>query len=491
MSTIRDGKEIRGSERLDCDVLIIGSGAGGAASAYELASAGRDVLVLEAGPHMRPQDFTQRELDTIRRIYVDRGAQGPADGSLAIYQGSCVGGSTVINAEICFRTPEEVLVEWAKRFGVPDMSPSELVPVFEEVEKMVNVTPNEQRFLAGGKQFDRALRAVGIEPKPLARNVKGCRGCQYCLFGCAYGCKQSMDQSYLPAAMRKGARVISEARVEGLDLDGGAARGARARTPNGILEVRAKAVVVACGAIATPLLLMDHGLGGSEVGRHLSVHPVVAPTGWYDDEMPERVDSMAASYTDAFVSDGYLVETATGSPAFVAQFAPGFGRAHKELVRNLKHSSFAGGVIRDRHGPGRVLRDKKGKKVIEYALDEASKIQVRKAMKKISEIAFAGGARKVSLPTVAPFFLESTDDLRRIDSLPLGPADITLISYHPQGTARFGSVTDYDGAVRGAKNLYVMDASLFPTPVGVNPQISIMTVATVLARKLAPRVAAA
>lgn len=309
------------------------------------------------------------------------------------------------------------------------------------------------------------------------------------LFGCAYGCKQSTDQSYLPAAMAKSARVISEARVERLDLDGATARGARARTPNGSVEVRAKAVVVSCGAIATPLLLLDHGLGGSDVGQNLSVQPVVAPTGWYEDLMPDRVDSMLATYTDAFVGDGFLVEAGAGSRVFHAQFMPGFGRAFKELARTLQHSSLGAALIRDRHGPGRVRRDKKSKKVIDYALDEPMKAQVRKAMKKIAEIEFAGGAKKVALPSVIPLILESADDLKRIDTMPLGPADVTLFSYHPQGTARMGSVTDYDGSVRGAQNLYVMDGSLFPSPVGVNPQISIMTVATVLARKLAARLA--
>lgn len=490
LNEVRLGRTVRGTERIDTDVVIIGSGAGGATAALELASAGYGVTVLEAGPYVKPEEFTQREVDTMKRIYVDQGGQGPADGSIVVLQGRVVGGSTVVNGEVCFRIPDYVLEEWAKEFGVRGLSTSEMRSAFEDVERGIHATTNEGKFLVSGQRLEAGMRKLGIVPKPLVRNVKGCRGCAYCFIGCAYGCKQSMDQSYLPAAMAKGATVISDARVERIDLDGARARGVVARTPEGSLEVRARVVIVACGAIETPLMLIDHKLGGTEVGKHLALHPVVVGSGWFDDEELAYRSNMLATYTDVWLEDGILIETATASPPFLASGLSGFGREHKEMARDLRHASGGGAIVRDDGSLGRVRRNRSGEKIIDWKLDARTTERVRKAMKHLAEIAFASGARKVTFPTTIPNVIGSIDELRKIDTMPCGPADLSFLSYHPQGTARLGVVTDMDGAVKGVRDLYVMDASLFPSPVGVNTQVPVMGVVTVLARKLAARLGA-
>lgn len=490
MSEMISGASLGLDAVLDCDVVVIGSGGGGAPATYELARAGFAVICLEAGPLVKPEEFTQRELETIQRVYVDRGAQGTADGSLQLLQGRCVGGSTVINGEVCFRTPDEVLDEWSTKYFVGGMAPADMAPVFDEVERMINVTVNEDRYLDAGTRPAEGLRALGIEPKPIARNVKDCRGCCYCFFGCAFGCKQSMDQSYLPAAMRASARVIYDAEVERFERDGNRVTGVTARTSAGTLRVAARAVVLACGAVQTPLMLLDHGIGGDHVGRHLAVHPVLVATGLYGEDKPARVSAMIATYSDHWFDEGLLIELASGSAAFVAQGVPGIGRAHKELARQVQKLWVGAAIVRDLAAPGRVRRDKKGKKVIEYRLDGETLARVRLAMRRSAEIHLAAGATKVYFPTTDPLVIESTDQLDRIDTARLGPADLVLVSYHPQGSARLNTVTDNDGAVHGARNLYVMDTSLFPTPVGVNPQVSVMAVSTVLARRLADRLRA-
>ncbi len=489
MSGVRSGRSVHGMERTKTDVVVVGSGAGGAAAAYELASAGLAVTVLEAGPEVRPDEFTQREFDTISRFYVDRGAQGPADGSIAILQGRMVGGSTVVNAEVCFRIPDAVLDEWAREYRVTGMSIGEMKEPFEAVERMIHATPNQGRYLGSGKRMADGLAKLGLEAKPLVRSVKDCHGCCYCLAGCAYGCKQSADRSYLPAAMAKGARVISEARVEKIVLDGDRATGVFARTPEGEIEVSARAVVIACGSIETPLMLLDHGLGGREVGRNLSLHPSIGVLGWYDEDQTEYRNAMLSSYSDAFLKDGFIIELAAASPAFLGPAVPGFGPAHKAMTRDLHKASLAAAIVRDEGASGRVRRGKRGEKVIDYVTSKQTRERVRTAIRKVGEIAFASGARKVTVGLVVPFVAESVDDLRATSSLPVGPGDAAFISYHPQGTARLGVVTDMDGAVRDVRGLYVMDASLFPSPVGVNTQVPVMAVATVLARRLASKLA--
>ena len=473
MTGMLSGRSVHGTQTRNVDVVVVGSGAGGASAAYELSNAGLEVLVLEAGPSVRPEEFNQRELDTVKRFYVDQGVQGPADGSISVLQGRMVGGSTVINGEVCFRIPDFVLEEWQRNFDVRGLSSSEMKSAFETVERMIHATPNEERYLGSGRKFAEGLVKLGVEAKPVSRSVKDCRGCCYCFFGCAYGCKQSTDQSYLPAAFAKGASLVSEARVEKIKLEAGRATG----------DVTARAVVLSCGSIETPLMLLDHGLGGRDVGRHLALHPVLLVLGYFEDDQHAYRNAMISSYSDAFVGDGFLVELAAATPPFAA----GFGRAHKQAVRDVGKASGGAAIIRDVGSLGRVRRGRGGAKVIDYALDAPTKHKVRRAMRKMGEIAFAAGAKKLAMPLTVPFEPTSVDDLRAIDALGVGPADITFVSYHPQGTARLGSVTDLDGAVRGARDLYVMDASLFPSPVGVNTQEPVMGVATVLARRLADR----
>ena len=485
---VRPGASVVGIEEHEVDAVVVGSGGGGAPAALELAEAGLDVMVLEAGPYLLPEDFSQRPLDSVRRAYVDKGGQETRDGGVQILQGSCVGGSTVVNGEVCFRIPDAVLDEWAKDFGAEGLGPDDLGPVFDEVLERIGATDDDGRHAGGAKLTAPGFAKLGLEPKPVVRNVRGCRGCNYCFFGCAYGCKQSVDRSYLPAGVDAGATLVSDARVETIELDGARARGVVARTPHGTLKVRARAVVLACGAIATPLMLQDHGLGGAEVGENLAVHPISGPFGWYDEVQPPG-SAMIGVYSDAYRSEGFLLETFSAPPDFLAALVPGFGAKHRALVRDMARLGGVASIVRDTGGLGRVGRDRAGKKRIEWTMDAPTEHKIRQGIRRVCEIHFAAGARKVTLPALDIVELRPDDGLDAIDRLPLRAPDTSFLSYHPQGTARIGAVTDSSGEVRGTPGLFVMDTSLFPSPVGVNTQVPVMAVATLLARRLAERLA--
>lgn len=486
--SVRLGKTVVGIEEHEVDVVIVGSGGGGAPAAFELASAGLDVLVLEAGPRILPEELAQRPLDSVRRIYVDAGAQEAADGSVQILQGSCIGGSTVVNGEVCFRIPDRVLEEWSRDFGVKGMSAGAMAGIFAEVEERISASAGDGKHVDASTLVAPGMEKLGLDPKPVKRNTKGCRGCNYCFFGCAWGCKQSMDQSYLPAAMGEGARVISDARVERIDMDGTRARGVVARTPHGTLKVRAKHVVLACGAIATPLMLLDHGLGGPEVGKNLAVHPIAGIFGFYDGVQPQRTAAMIGVYSDAYAAEDILLETVTAPRDFYAAIVPGMGLEHRALIRDMDHMNGIASIVRDVGGLGSVSRDRKGKKRITWKIDAATERKIRLGIRRCVDVHFAGGAKKVTLPSMDVIQLGPNDDAAAaVEKLPLGPADVTFLSYHPQGTARIGAVTDEDARVQGTDNLYVMDTSLFPSPVGVNTQVPVMAVSTYMARKLAKR----
>lgn len=487
--SLREGKSVVGIEEHEVDVVIVGAGGGGAPAARTLATAGLDVMVLEAGPVVRPQELTQRAMDTVRRIYVDKGAQETADGTVQVLQGSCVGGSTLVNAEVCFPIPDAVLDEWASDFGVRGMSPDEMRPVFEDVMETIGATEDSGRPLTSISRMVGGFEKLGLALHPPLRSVRGCRGCNYCLIGCAYGCKQSVDRSYLPAALEAGATVISDARVETLDVAGGAVREVVARTAHGTLRVRARAVVLACGAIATPLLLQDNGLGGPEVGEHLALHPICGPIGRYaTGEGPGK--AAVCGYCDDDWDRGYLLEAASLPLDFFATLVPGYGAAHRELARSVDELSVIAAIVRDSTSPGRVTRDRKGNKRIEWSLDAQTEAKVRRGIRRVAEIHFAAGATEVILPQLEIVKMRSMDDAKRLDELKIGPGYFTFLSYHPQGTARMGAVTDFDGRVQGTDDLYVMDTSLFPSPVGVNTQVPVMAVSTLLSQRLAGRLTA-
>lgn len=483
---VRDGNDVLGIEEHEVDVVVVGSGGGGAPAALELTRAGLDVMILEAGPYLKNEQLTQRPLDTVRRIYVDKGGQQTVDGGVQILQGSVVGGSTYVNAEACFRVPDRVLAEWASEHGVEGLGPEELGPVFDEVLERINASTDGGRSTDGAKRVLPGFAKVGLEAKPLVRNTKGCRGCNYCFFGCAYGCKQSMDQSYLPDATEGGARLVSNARVSEIRMEGRRARGVVARTAHGTLEVRARAVVLACGAIATPLMLADHGLGGTDVGQNLFVHPIGAPMGVFEDEAPPGSGAVGA-FADDLADQGVLFETFSMPRDFFAVFVPGMGEAHRRLVRELPRISGVGVIARDSGAKGTVTRDKKGRKRITWKMDATTEAKLRLGFRKVVDLLFAAGAKEVLAPALDVISIGPDDDRSIVDRVALGPADVQFLSYHPQGTARMGSVTDDRGAVRDTEGLYVMDTSLFPTPVGVNTQVPVMAVSTLLARRLAER----
>jgi long-chain-alcohol oxidase len=486
---------------LDCDVCVVGSGAGGGVAAAVLAAAGLDVVVLEAGGHYEDSNFDGDELSAYRRLYLDAAALTTDDGGIGLLAGSCLGGTTMINYSTPFRTPDSVRAEWGGPFPSTDYERS-----LDAVCARLGVGTDENRPSARDEAMARGLRALGWHVEAMPRNVRGCdqgRVCGYCGFGCPLGAKQSTLATWLEDAQRDGARILVETRAQRVVTEAGAARGIEAVTATGeAVTVHARAVAFACGALQTPVLLLRSGLGNEHVGRHLHLHPATGVLGVFTDEVRPWEGTMQALYSDQH-SDldgagyGLKYETAPIHPGLLAAFSAWSSAAeHAELMALLPQVAGIGLLLRDRSG-GEVRARRDGSPRVRYRLGETDVEHVRTGLDGAAQILEAAGAERIfsshqRLVSYEPGRSTRAGFVRAADAVGYGPGRCVFYGFHLMGTARMGdspatSACRLDGELWDVRNAVVVDGSAFPSASGVNPMITIEAIAHMNASALAAR----
>ncbi len=480
------------------DVVVVGSGAGGAAAAWALAREGLSVVVLEEGGYYTTQDFQGPPFERVLKLYRDAGttlAFGVPPIPLPL--GKAVGGTTVVNSGTCFRAPARVLERWEREYGLEGAGPADMAPLFDEVEAVIGVRPAPWELLGENAYiFHRGAEALGLRGRPLLRNIRGCRGCGLCAFGCPSGAKQAVHLNFLPQAEEAGARIYARARADGILFNGSRVSGVEAtlldqgEAERGKMRVLSEAVVLAAGAVHTPVLLSSHGLGGPAVGKYLRIHPAVGMPALFSREVYAWRGTLQSYLVDAWEGDGIMMEVTNPVPGIHGGLAPGVGPAATEYLAAFPRIASAGFMVADT-STGRVVRGRRGNPVITYWLNHEDTARIQRGMVRMAEIFMAAGARAVvtGLPGSLGV-LRDRSDLARLAGARIRRRWLHLSAYHPTGTARMGrdpatSVTDPWGRVRGVEGLVVADASLFPTCLGVNPQVTIMAFALRNARALA------
>jgi len=490
------GEQITRDLNLKAEVCVIGSGAGGAVVAKELAEAGRDVIVLEQGGHYTKDDFTQREDEMMPLLYEDMGQRATTDGSIVILQGRNVGGSTVHNLCYSFRAPAPILEMWRRVDGVRDMSYEDLMPSFERVEKMLKVKPIQPHEVNTlNNKIREGCEKLGYHGLVAKHNRENCTTSGFCLLGCPFDAKQSMLITYVPAASAAGARIYANCPAQQIHVEGGRARSVEATVvddlnrPRHQFRVEAQLVVLSAGAINSPQILLKSGIANrsGQVGRNLHLHPSVLLSGVYDEEIYGYRGIPQSYYVDEFINlekdptSGYLIMPVFGFPVVTASQLPGFGRTHWEIMRNF-HRMVGILVLMHDESVGSVRVGRSGKPEIAYEVNAKERGLFLEGMKHCAEILFASGAKRVLVPYELPLVLKPGSDLRAIDQRGLHPNDILLASTHPQSTCRMGedpgrSVVNSWCQSHEVKNLFIADMSVFPSSLGAPPQISTAAIA--------------
>ncbi len=493
------------------DVVVVGSGPCGAVAAFELAAAGRDVILVEEGPPFTVRDF---ELDgslSMARTMREGGLRMTRGTTMPTMQAIALGGGSLVNSAICVRPPDSVFARWATRFDLERTDRASLDPHFDAIERFLGIAPTPDA-VQGRRNllFREACDAYGVSSEPIARNVRGCRGSGECFTGCRSRAKQSMDVSYVPAALRAGARVMTSLQVQQIRRSGrrvtgvsgqvvapfARARG-RARRPGLSFRIEARAVVLAAGCTATPVLLQhsdDLANASGQVGRNLQFHPGVAIAGVFPEAIHPEFGATQGYQSLAFLDEGFKLETLWAPPPLLSIRFPGLGEALQRRFAELPATAVWDAIASANRSLGRVRkRFRSLEPRLDWRLHPDDAPILRRALHVIAQLFFAAGAEKI-LPGVAglPPTISSLEQATVLDSPAVRVGNLVMGGNHVFCTTRMHGdpmrgVVDEEGRCHDMENLYIADTGIFPQCPSVNPMLTGMALARRQARTLAAR----
>lgn len=512
--SVIDASTLSSDQTVEADVVIIGTGAGGGVSAEILTAAGLNVVIIEAGKLKSTDAFNMHEGEAYRDLYQEAAARMTKDGGITILQGRAVGGTTVVNWTSSFRTPAQTLDVWKNQFGVQGMTRDEMNPWFEKMEQRLKISKWVMPPNANNEALKKGCEKLGWSWSIIPRNVDGCWNLGYCGMGCPTNAKQSMLVTTLPAAMNAGATLIHSAEAWELEQDGKRVSAVvcralnDAKLPTGVtVRVNAKTVIAAGGGINTPALLMRSKVADphERIGKRTFLHTTTFAFGDYEDPIAGYYGAPQSTYSDEFVwrdgasgAMGYKLEVAPMHAGLISSLAGGFGEQMVADLSRLPHLSSAIALLRDgfheQSVGGTVELTEQGAPLLDYPITEFLLDGAKRSHQSMMEMHFAAGAKRARVGHGQATFVDSWAAAKeQIEQYTYEAGYVGMGSAHVMGGCALGDdetqcVADSNGKFKYLDNLYIFDGSLFPTSLGVNPQLTIygmtMKNATELAQAL-------
>lgn len=478
---------------VECDLVVVGTGAGGAVVGHELAARGQAVVFVEEGELYHRHAFDGSTVRAYERFYRPAFALGNA--TFPVFLGRMVGGSTAVNGGTAFRTPAWVLDRWCEEMGTDAVSPDRMAPYFERVERHLGVGPSSRRHVGPiADIMQRGCDALGWTHGELLRNAPGCEASGFCHLGCRSDARKSTNLSYVPPALERGALLFTGLRADRVLREGGRAVGLEGVASNGRrVTVRARAVILAGGTIPTPLFLLRQGLANSsgQVGRNLTLHPSCGVMALFDEEV-RGFDHIPQGYgSEHFLREGLLLVAAQATHNVMPTVFPTVGRRLMEPLAQLRHVAGVGPLAADATRNGRVWGEFRGLPVIRYSVTPQDVALLKRGLVLSMQMLIAAGARRLYPGVLGQDPLDPRRGLDAFRRRDLSASDLVLVSYHPLGTCQMGtdpatSVVGLDHQCHDLPGLFIVDGSTVRGPLGVNPQLTIMAVAARAADQIAP-----
>jgi choline dehydrogenase-like flavoprotein len=484
-----------GDFREEADVVVVGSGPCGSVAAYELARAGRRVVLVEEGPPVVPEDFVLDGSLSMTRLMREAGLRTTTGSVMPTMQAICLGGASVVNSAMCIRPPGFVFERWCREFELERTAPADLAPHFEAVAEFLGIAPTARDVLGLRNQlFARGCDALGYSSEPSPRNVKGCVGSGECFTGCRARAKQSMDISYVPAAMRLGARVLTSLQVQSIRTQGRRATGVEGQVVEPFtgrrshrFRIDARAVVLAAGCMASPLLLKRSGDLANEsgqVGENLQFHPGVSVMGIFPDPTRPSFGATQGYQSLHFLEQGFKLEVLWAPPGVMAVRLPGLGLDYKRWLACMSHAAMFDAIVCCERSSGRVRPRRGGlDPSIQFHLDPVDVRTLQRATHEQVKIFLAAGAHTV-LPGVSglPDTMRSLEEAEILATAELRATQFSAASTHAFCTTRMHGdrgrgVVDEMGRCYDHDGLYVVDTGIFPRSPSVNPMYTGMALA--------------